>query len=260
MTKQHISYSELKTWAECPWKHNLVYLQGIKGFTGNLYTAIGTAIHSVCENIAKGLLTEDADREDFFDESFDQELAKLDLDDEVQEVALKEFRRNARLIMPLVFPELDKHFPGYEVFSTEERLYQKITELDYDWNLKGFIDLVIKTPDGKYHIIDWKTCSWGWNREKKQDKLVTYQLTLYKKFFCEKHDVDPKLVETYFGLLKRTAKKENVEIYRVTSGPRKTQSATKLLTDGCRSVKAGLKIKNRKNCKFCEFYHTDYCH
>ena len=104
MTKQHISYSELKTWAECPWKHNLVYLQGIKGFTGNLYTAFGTAIHSVCENIAKGLLTEDADREDFFDESFDQELAKLDLDDEVQEVALKEFRRNARLIMPLVFP------------------------------------------------------------------------------------------------------------------------------------------------------------
>ena len=164
MTKQHISYSELKTWAECPWKHNLVYLQGIKGFTGNLYTAFGTAIHSVCENIAKGLLTEDADREDFFDESFDQELAKLDLDDEVQEVALKEFRRNARLIMPLVFPELDKHFPGYEVFSTEERLYQKITELDYDWNLKGFIDLVIKTPDGKYHIIDWKTCSWGWTR------------------------------------------------------------------------------------------------
>ena len=78
MTKKHISYSELKTWAECPWKHNLMYLQGIKGFTGNLYTAFGTAIHSVCENIAKGLLTEDADREDFFDESFDQELEKLE--------------------------------------------------------------------------------------------------------------------------------------------------------------------------------------
>ena len=31
---------------------------------------------------------------------------------------------------------------------------------------KGFIDLVVKTPDGKYHIIDWKTCSWGWDAQR----------------------------------------------------------------------------------------------
>ena len=59
----------------------------------------------------------------------------------------------------------------------------------------------------------------GWDAEKRSDKLVTYQLTLYKKYFCAKHKVDPKLVETHFALLKRTAKKDNVEIYN--SGPRK---------------------------------------
>ena len=72
---------------------------------------------------------------------------------------------------------------------------------------KGYIDLVIKTTDGKYHVIDWKTCSWGWDREKKNSKLITYQLTLYKKFFCQKHNIDPSLVETHFALLKRTAKR-----------------------------------------------------
>jgi len=131
--------------------------------------------------------------------------------------------------------------------------------LDYDWNFKGYIDLVVKTPDGKYHVIDWKTCSWGWDMEKKTNKYVTYQLTLYKKFFCEKHGIDPNNVETYFGLLKRTAKQDNVEMYRVSSGVRKTENATKTLTDGCRSIKAGLKIKNRNNCRGCEFYNSEHC-
>lgn len=257
--KKHISYSELKTWAECPYKHKLKYKDGIKGFVGNIYTAFGTAIHEVCENIAKGLLTEDVEREEFFDTKFDEELGQLELEDEVMEVADREFKRSARMIIPLVFPQLEEHFPGFEVFSTEEMLYEKIGELSYEWNLKGYIDLVIKTPDGKYHIIDWKTCSWGWDVKRKTDKLVTYQLTLYKKFFCEKHNIDPKLVETHFGLLKRTAKKDNVEIYRVSSGPRKTANATKTLTDGCRSIKAGLKIKNRSNCRYCEFKNTEYC-
>ena len=162
--KKHISYSELKTWAECPYKHKLKYKDGIKGFVGNIYTAFGTAIHEVCENIAKGLLTEDVEREEFFDTKFDEELGQLELEDEVMEVADREFKRSARMIIPLVFPQLEEHFPGFEVFSTEEMLYEKIGELSYEWNLKGYIDLVIKTPDGKYHIIDWKTCSWGLGR------------------------------------------------------------------------------------------------
>ena len=105
-------------------------------------------------------------------------------------------------------PALVKYFEDYEVFSVEEKLFQKINDFSLDkYKFKGYIDLVIKTPDGKYHVIDWKTCSWGWDRDKRNSKLVTYQLTLYKKFFCEKHNIDPKLVETHFALLKRTAKK-----------------------------------------------------
>ena len=69
MTKQHISFSELKTWAECPYKHKLKYIDGINGFTGNAFTAFGTAIHSVCEHIAKDEL-DPIDYDEHFDLAF----------------------------------------------------------------------------------------------------------------------------------------------------------------------------------------------
>ena len=45
----HISYSELKDWKFCPFYHKLTRVDKIEGFTGNEYTAFGSAIHSVCE-------------------------------------------------------------------------------------------------------------------------------------------------------------------------------------------------------------------
>tara|TARA_R110002110_G_scaffold163415_1_gene363236 strand:+ start:528 stop:1301 length:774 start_codon:yes stop_codon:yes gene_type:complete len=256
MTKQHISFSELRTWAECPFKHKLQYIDGLKGFTGNIFTAFGTAIHSVCEHIAKDELKSE-EYDSHFDLAFLCELKKLD--DKPDNKMITQMRLQGKAISPSVFPQLKEHFGEYEVFSTEEKLYEEIDELTYKWHLKGFIDLVIKTADGKYHILDWKSCSWGWKAEKRSEKLVTYQLTLYKKFFCVKHNIDPKLVETHFGLLKRTAKENKVEIFRVTSGVRKTNSATKLLTDGCRTIKAANFVKNRKSCARCDFNKTVHC-
>jgi hypothetical protein len=256
MTKQHISFSELKTWAECPFKHKLKYIDGINGFTGNAFTAFGTAIHDVCEHIAKGELEEE-DYDDHFDLAFLCELKKLEEKPDNQ--LITDMRQQGKTISPSVFPQLKKHFGDYEVFSTEEVLYETIEELAYKWHLKGFIDLVIKTDDGKYHILDWKSCSWGWDAKRRSEKLVTYQLTLYKKYFCKKHNIDPTLVETHFGLLKRTAKDHRVEIFRVTSGKRKVTNATKLLIDGCKTIKAQNHIKNRNSCAKCEFRHTEHC-
>ena len=254
--KQHISYSEMKIFTECPYKWHLQYQQGVDGFTGNIFTAFGTALHSVCEETALGVLTEDKQPE-HFDQVFLEELKKLD--EKPDSKLIKEMREQSRNIFSQIFPELEKLFPGFSVFSSEEDLMENITELDFDFKLKGFIDLVLKTPDGKYHILDWKTCSWGWDLEKKSDKMTTYQLTLYKKFFCQKHNIDPKLVETYFGLLKRTAKKDNVEIFRVTSGNIKVKNATKVLTDSCNLINKGVIIKNRNSCSKCPFNNTEHC-
>ena len=55
MLKPHISFSELKDWNFCPYYHNLVHFQKVKGFRGNVFTAFGNAIHDTCEKT----LTED---------------------------------------------------------------------------------------------------------------------------------------------------------------------------------------------------------
>jgi len=250
---KHISYSELKTWAECPYKRKLSYQDRVKKFVGNQFTAFGRALHFLCENLVYDKVE---DPEDFFNLSFEKELESIGME---EDKLITEMRDQAKLISPQIMPQLTKIFGEYEVFSVEEQLYQDIKDGEVPYKFKGFIDLVIRTSDGKYHVIDWKTCSWGWDAKKRSDKYITYQLTLYKKFFCEKHDIDPKLVETHFALLKRTAKKDNVEIFRVTSGPRKVQNATDLLVKAVRSIFNKAHFKNRGSCSYCEFRNTEYC-
>jgi predicted RecB family nuclease len=248
----------MKTWAECPWKHKLSYIDRVKKFIGNEFTAFGRAIHAVCENV---VLTEQEDLtgEEFFDLSFRSELKSLN-EAELNKKLVVQMQQQAHVIIPQIEPYLDAHFGSYEVFSVEERLYEEVDfVMPIERKFKGFIDLVIKTDDGKYHVIDWKSCSWGWKAEKKTDRLITYQLTLYKKFFCEKHNIDPDLVETHFALLKRTAKKDNVEIFRVTSGSKKTENAEKLLNNAIVNIENENFIKNRKSCDYCEFNNTEFC-
>ena len=75
----------------------------------------------------------------------------------------------------------------------------------------------------------------------------------YKNYFCKKHNIDPKNVETHFALLKRTAKKDRVEFFRVTSGPKKTENALNLLKKALYNITASRHIKNRLSCSKCEF-------
>ena len=92
--------------------------------------------------------------------------------------------------------------------------------------------------------------------------MVTYQLTLYKHFFCQKMGVDPKNVETHFALLKRTAKNNKVEFFRVTSGLKKTENALKVLNKALYNIKNKRHIKNRLSCTGgygCKFYKTEHC-
>ena len=214
----HISYSELKEWVTCPWKHKLTYIERIKEFTGNEYTAFGTSLHTVCENLVK---SEDIDAKKMFQEEFLKNLKVLkekNPEIEFRNDLINEMRQQGEKITEYILPSAQKFFGVFELISVEEKLYEPVDGVNSDYDFKGFIDLVIRTKDKKYHIIDWKTCSWGWDSRKRTDKMVTYQLTLYKQFWCKKHNIDPLNVETYFALLKRTAKSNIVEIFKVSSG------------------------------------------
>ena len=258
----HISFSELKNWNTCPWYHKLVNIEKLKIFQGNAYTAFGTAMHTVCE---EKLLNESINEVETFELSFLEELKKLpkEVIEDLDHKLIESMRIAGKQISPKVIPALNKYFPqGYEVLKTEEDLMEKIINHE-GYMFKGFVDLVVKTSDNKVHIIDWKTCSWGWDTRRRSEPMTTYQLTLYKHFYAQKHNIDPSDIETHFALLKRTAKKDHVELFLVTSGQKKTNNALKLLDKALYNIKNENYIKNRLACHgqygTCEFYNTKHC-
>jgi hypothetical protein len=253
----HISFSELKDWVHCAFYHKLTRVDKIEGFTGNEYTAFGSALHSVCE---KKLLNEEVE-DDFFVKELKKNISELDEEHKVNKKLVLDMIGQGKKIIPEIQDALNNYFEEFEVMAVEMPLFEPI-EGEEDYQFKGFIDAVVATPDGKIHIFDWKTCSWGWNAKKRSEPMVTYQLTLYKHYFCQKMNVDPKDVETHFALLKRTASKNRVEFFRVTSGPRKTENALKLLNKALYNIKNKRYIKNRLSCTGgygCKFYKTEHC-
>ena len=253
----HISFSELKDWVHCAFYHKLTRVDKIDGFTGNEYTAFGSAIHSVCE---KKLLEEEI-KEDFFVKELKKNITELDEDHNINKKLVLDMVGQGKRIIPEIQDALDSYFDNYEVLAVEMPLMEDIGGHD-EYKFKGYIDAIVKTDDNKIHIFDWKTCSWGWNAKKRSEPMVTYQLTLYKHYFCQKMGIDPKDVETHFALLKRTASKNRVEFFRITSGPKKTQNALKLLNKALYNIKNKRYIKNRLSCTGgygCKFYKTEHC-
>lgn len=162
-----------------------------------------------------------------------------------------------------------------EVVHNEYPLYEKIDRDDeMDIKFKGFIDIVIKAKDKRGKTILWvcdfKTCSWGWDVDTRQDRWKQYQLFLYKYYLCKKFDIDPKEVRTAFILLKKRPPKGTppVEFFPVSAGPISVQRAIDALhsnlTEMHHRVQKGEFGKDRSQCvdkygNTCPFHKTDKC-
>jgi hypothetical protein len=246
-----ISFSQLKIWNECAYKHKISYVDEVKLFKGNEYTAFGTSIHTVCENLVFG---KDVD----FDNIFENEIKSLEID--VDDKLISSMKLSAPNIIKEIMPSLNDQFKEYEVFSVEEELCVKIDDDKTEGKnvFKGFIDLVLKIGDD-YHIIDWKTCSWGWNAKKRSDPMVVYQLMFYKHFFAKKHNIDLDKIHVHFALLKRTAKSNFVEIFKTTSGNRRIANSLNVLNNAIHNIDNKNYTKNKLSCSRCEYHRTQYC-
>lgn len=256
----HISFSELKMWNECPYKRKLVYGDRIKGFQGNIFTAFGTAIHAACEIVNLGI----PKMEEVFLENYEKELASLpsEIRDEITQEDAESFLAQGMEIIKEVPEQIEDYFGvDYEIVSVEEKLYEPISEyIESNYSFKGYIDMVIKSSDGKYHVIDWKTCSWGWDARRRSDAMNVYQLIFYKHYYAIKNSLNVEDVDVHFGLLKRTAKKgSKAEIFKVTSGKKRTENALKLLNKALYNISKERHFKNKMSCNRCEFLKTEHC-
>ena len=255
---KYISFSQLKNWVKCPFYHKLSNIDKVDGaFSGNIYTAFGSALHETIENHLENKITSN-DLKSFFGNSFQKERSLLK--EEIRDDHYNQFLLQGENLVKKYKKSLDSYFGGnYEIVKCEEEIFEDISNYNGNpFKFKGFIDLVVKQGD-TYHILDWKTCSWGWDAKKKADKMIVYQLIFYKHYYALKHGIDPNKIECHFGLLKRTAKRNEVELFKVTSGKRRTENAMKLLVQALHNIDNGVYIKNRNSCTYCEFKGTVHC-
>ena len=257
--KPHISFSEVKLWKECSYRHNLTHVKKLVAFEPSPILEFGTAVHSACEHF---LLTREVKLElvtDHLAKAWTENAGKKGFDD----VTLTSMTGEATRIMAEISHFMDESFPEWSIVDAEHQLYEAIE--GHPHAFKGFIDGVVKSKGKRgeelHWIIDWKTSTRGWFREQKQDVTKQYQLALYKNYWCQKNpNVDPKNVRCAFVILKRNAKPgQHCELFTVSLGEVPINRSLKVVSNMLTSVKKGVAIKNRDSCQWCEFKGTEHC-
>lgn len=257
--KEHLSFSELKGWSECSYRHFLQHVKKIDMFVPNVNVAFGTATHNVVEHFVQH-------------REIKLELARSYLVKYLEENGShpkfvpfdveKEMKRIESIAGD--FPAfMDVAFPEWEVVSVEEQLMESVhPHVDHEGiSFKGFIDTIISVPEKKKKlvwILDFKTTSRYWSREKIEESQL--QLVLYKKFWAEKHKVDLKDIRCGFLTLEKNAKPGKIcRLIPVSVGDVTANRSLTVIDNFLGSVKSGIAVKNRSACRFCDFRGTEHC-
>jgi len=260
-----VSFSAVNIFENCPYSFKLRYIDKVPFDRGSLFSAYGQAMHDTLENY---LIKKDISIEKLFKDFFKQELFKLPekvkrkiFKEKYLKEAASDMTKKGPMLCQMAIDELYNKFPDFKLIGVEFQFVEPITEkFANDYEFKGVIDLIGETPsDGMIRIIDWKNTTWGWKARKKNDKMITYQLAYYKHYYGLLHDVDFDKISTHFALIKRTAKKDNVEIFEVKVGERKVRNALKVLNNMLYNVDRNNFPKNKTNCKYCDFHYTQWC-
>lgn len=261
--KHHISYSEMVEWIECSWRHKLHHIDKIDLDKPSEHTEFGGIVHDAIEQYLIGkepLNSEETGKKVI------EALGKLpDFKDDPAEWALA---------VDPIFKELpgflDLNFPNWSLVSAEHELMESIEKKDNRY-FKGFIDCVIKydfidkrkkdpVVEERFLVLDWKTTSWGWTNNKKQDPIKQMQLVLYKHFWARKTNTPLEKVKCAWVLLKRVSKPGNyIELIPVSVGEKAVEKAMENVYKMIGSVEKKMFVKNRNSCKFCPYFGTEHC-
>tara|TARA_B100001059_G_C17815473_1_gene574942 strand:+ start:968 stop:1801 length:834 start_codon:yes stop_codon:yes gene_type:complete len=272
--KEHVSFSEMKQWKECSWRHKLLYIDKLSTFEESPHLHYGTIIHDACEHFlktrelkideAKAKIKKAWDENGFDSDDFIQlQSQKSKLQGwNYKHSKLEDWLKWTDASLNSLKEFLDDTFPDWELVSAEDPLYESIDNIPTKF--KGYIDCIIKIPyknDYKYWIIDWKTSNGrGWSIEKQRDFLTQSQIILYKHFWGTKNKIDMKKIQCGFVLLKKVKRQgKSCQLIKVSSGPKSIEKANKIIRSMIKNVSKNIYLKNRMSCKFCIFKDTDHC-
>lgn len=258
--KAHISYSELREWKECAWRHYLNHIKGLRTSDESFALSFGKAIHSSCENYLKTREMNPNIAIDYMKVEYErnsqlQDFIKVPFEDCVAQI---------ERILSHIPSYMEKTFTGWLYEAAEYELYEPIGDYDGTY-FKGFIDGIIKVPGKKagtyvYWIIDWKTSNTGWYSSKRRDVLTQNQLVLYKHYWSRKLGVKYKDVKIAFIILTRDLRSKRViEHFTFSAGDKRISEAVDQLGRMINSMNVGRPRKNRDACKYCRYSNTEHC-
>lgn len=274
LLKEHVSYSEIKQWKECGWRHKLLYIDKLSTFEESPHLHYGTIIHDACEHFlktrelkidkAKKKITDAWSEHGFDAEDFIVlQTNRAELQGwKYKHNKLKDWLQWAETSLLSLPDFMNENFPDWELVSAEEPLYEAIE--NKSTKFKGYIDCIIKVPyknDYKYWVLDWKTASGrGWSLDKQRDFSVQAQVVLYKDYWGRKNSIKLSNIQCGFVLLKKVKTVgKSCQLIKVSSGPKTLEKSGKLVSSMISTVSKGMYLKNRESCMFCEFKGTDHC-
>ena len=185
--KPHVSYSEIRNWKECPFRHKLIYIDKLVKDEPSPYLSYGTALH---DGIEKFLKSGEMDIDTVLQSIRKEWQAHgFDSDEWIQSQAdyrasqgwrpkphnyLDEWLEWAQNSLEELPDYLNSQFDEWSVVSAEEELYEFVE--GYDIFFKGFIDALLKVKIKNkeyYYVLDWKTAGdKGWYASKRRDILT----------------------------------------------------------------------------------------
>ena len=280
------SYSQYKTWVECPYRWKLKYIDGLDSFDQSIYTIFGTSIHRVIqdwleqdlyggvagacsmdlsEKFKSILIEEAAPHMKVVNESGEQTFL-------FSREELEEFYGQGLEIISYVQQNQEKLFPTKDVklFAIEHELKADVNDHVY---FIGYIDIVTHNEvTGEYFLYDLKTSTRGWNKYMKQDKTKTDQLLLYKIFFAKELGVPDYKVHIGYLIMKRQLYKSSYPNPRVTefapaNGPPSLKRAWSgfnnftdlVFSDEGSYISEQKATPSKSSCRFCSFGKDGTC-
>lgn len=273
-----VSYSSWMSFKNgCQWRWKLDVCDNLRSNNYSIHMDFGTSIHGAIEHYRTRndpISIEDAT--DWFEISmrqlFEQNFSNY-RKREQETVDIEWFVNAGKRIIKDLNSCIELR--DAQVVYNEHKLQLPIDRTDgLEINFKGFIDMVIKSKDGRgnpvLYIVDFKSCSWGWDGDKRRDRDMHAQLFLYKHFLSKKFNIDPKQIRCAFVLLKKRPPKDTcaVEFFPVSAGPVSVQRALDDINSDITEMKerydSNTFKKNRDACTsafgdVCPYLNTDKC-
>lgn len=285
MTK--VSFSQYSTYSACPRMYKHQYIDKLGESSANIHTIFGTAMHEVIQHylsVFYGVSKKQANELNLdkmllekLKTEFLTEKEKMSEGAPCTQLELEEFFGDGRRILEWFVKHIEKLYTksGYELVAIEMPLNY---EIKAGVHFIAFIDIVLREiGSGEIIIIDLKTSTNGWNKYQKEDKIKNAQILIYKKFYSDLFGVPMQNIKVEFQIMKRKLMEDApYPIPRISKHipPNGKPSVMKAydefmgfintVFDDSGERRLDIEYsktpgKNKKNCKYCEFYARKIC-